>query len=148
MNQLLTNITSVTNKENLQYSEVENFINNAFTAIQESKFSIPTVDNLKASLGNEFLSNTLHGHSLSRPYGYAGDFEIIDKIYTCKRSKDTRYKAWDEYILNMPASIAVRNRKEYFKSFMWEKLEANNEVKLLNVAVLKWIKMRLTMLRK
>lgn len=58
---------------------------------------------------------TMQGRGFVKEYGYAGDFEMIDKIYTLHTSKESRYKIWDEYFHSQPAPIAVRNRKRYFK---------------------------------
>jgi extracellular factor (EF) 3-hydroxypalmitic acid methyl ester biosynthesis protein len=33
-------------------------------------------------LGADFLNDTMQGLALRKPHGYAGDFEIIDRIYT------------------------------------------------------------------
>lgn len=61
----------------------------------------------------------LHGHyitwSLKKPYGYAGDFQIIDDIYINKPTSSGFERLWDNYFLRMGPSIATRNRKEDFK---------------------------------
>jgi extracellular factor (EF) 3-hydroxypalmitic acid methyl ester biosynthesis protein len=36
---------------------------------------------LQNGFGDESMQNTMHGHIKSKPFGYAGDFIIIDKIY-------------------------------------------------------------------
>lgn len=57
---------------------------------------------------------TLIGHGYIKPYGYPGDFTLIDKIYQFAINKDPRYKNWDIFFQNQPAASAVRNRKEFF----------------------------------
>jgi len=64
----------------------------------------------------------IHGHyitnSLEKPYGYAGDFKIIDDIYH-NRSPQTGYsKMWDNYFLRMGPSISTRNRRQDFKKII------------------------------
>jgi len=54
------------------------------------------------------------GHTFQKPYGYAGDFELIDKIYTEWVSEDKRFQKWDKIYHNLECAIAVRNRKKYF----------------------------------
>lgn len=49
-----------------------------------------------------------------KPLGYAGDYLILDWIYTKKISTDHIGKLWDELYLRFPASQAVQNRKDYF----------------------------------
>jgi SAM-dependent methyltransferase len=85
------------------------------------------------SFGDDFLNNTMHGHALMKPFGYAGDFLIIDKIYTSHTSAIPEYVIWDEYFHNHSAPKAVRNRKEYFKKILQSKLNGS-ELKLLNIA--------------
>lgn len=58
--------------------------------------------------------DTMQGHAFHKPYGYAGDFEIIDKIYTQWTSSDPLLKGWDDFFHSQEAPIAVRNRKKYF----------------------------------
>jgi SAM-dependent methyltransferase len=76
-------------------------------------------------------TKTLQGLGCVKPHGYPGDFEIIDKIYTCSITKDDKFKKWDYFFQAQPASIAVRNRKIYFKQLL--KTKANN-IRILNLA--------------
>lgn len=49
-----------------------------------------------------------------KPYGYSGDFEIIDNFYTYWVSSNPLFTNWDYLAQAQPASQAVRNRKKYF----------------------------------
>ncbi|MFN0176279.1 MAG: hypothetical protein ACKVU0_16660 [Saprospiraceae bacterium] len=62
------------------------------------------------------MDETIHRHVLRQPFGYAGDFLIIDKIYT-KHCSDN-FGKWDQYFHRHAAPKAVRNRKDYFKQNM------------------------------
>jgi ubiquinone/menaquinone biosynthesis C-methylase UbiE len=90
---------------------------------------------LARSFGDDFLNNTMQGFGLLKPYGYAGDFMMIDKIYTHWESGIPKYKIWDEYFHNHAAPKAVRNRKKYFKK-VFTNLASQTDEKLhiLNVA--------------
>ena len=55
---------------------------------------------------------TIIGFSFTKPFGYNGDFFIIEKIYQHYVSSDPRYKKWDEFFHTFPAAIAVVNRKK------------------------------------
>jgi extracellular factor (EF) 3-hydroxypalmitic acid methyl ester biosynthesis protein len=57
---------------------------------------------------------TLIGHGFIKPYGYPGDFTLINKIYQFEVNADAKYKKWDLFFQNQPAANAVRNRKDYF----------------------------------
>ena len=52
---------------------------------------------------------------LLKSHGYAGDFEIIDAIYTQRTAADLNQRRWDEYFHAQAAPRAVRNRKKYFQ---------------------------------
>ena len=61
-----------------------------------------------------FDLNSMVGFSFLKPHGYAGDHELIDRIYAKWKSEDKRHDKWDDLYHEMEASKAVRNRKEYF----------------------------------
>lgn len=58
---------------------------------------------------------TMQGLAFVKKHGYAGDFEIIDKIYTSWESAHPEFRTWDKYFHAQVAPIAVRNRKTFFK---------------------------------
>ncbi|TWG89056.1 methyltransferase family protein [Luteimonas sp. J16] len=77
-------------------------------------------DVLKALMSIPLLTdpNGVQGFGLTKPHGYAGDFEIIDRIYTYWTSPDPRLAPWDRYFHAQPAPKAVRNRKDYFHALL------------------------------
>ncbi|HLP72388.1 MAG TPA: class I SAM-dependent methyltransferase [Bacteroidales bacterium] len=68
----------------------------------------------RRSIPSALDMNTLMGHGYVKPYGYAGDFMLIEKIYQYTVNPDPRYRNWDIFFHNQPAAKAVRNRKKYF----------------------------------
>ena len=82
----------------------------------------------------EFLKSTrsIMGHIKLKPFGYAGDYKIIDRIY--QRQVSETYSKWDQYSLNNPAAEAVRNRKQFFKTLILSKLQQQESIQLLNIA--------------
>jgi len=58
--------------------------------------------------------NTLIGYGFKKPYGYPGDFNLINSIYNFYINEDIKYRKWDLFFQNQPGAIAVRNRKDYF----------------------------------
>jgi hypothetical protein len=80
--------------------------------------TVPTaaVAEFKTSLSAQYMEESIHGHVLRQPFGYAGDFLIIDKIYTQQCSDN--FGKWDQYFHRHAAPKAVRNRKDYFKQNM------------------------------
>lgn len=60
----------------------------------------------------------MQGFGFLKPHGYAGDFEMIDRIYTFWKSQHPTLRRWDEYFHLQPAPRAVRNRKAYFHELL------------------------------
>ena len=92
------------------------------------------VNNLEPDEINDFRKiikpalneNTLIGHGFVKPFGYPGDFTLIEKIYQYSINEDIRYKNWDIFFQNQPGANAVRNRKKYFLDYC-DKLVRNVE---------------------
>lgn len=55
--------------------------------------------------------NSLFGFSYTKPFGYSGDFFIIEKIYQRYVNPDIKYRKWDLFLHSAHAVIAVVNRK-------------------------------------
>lgn len=62
--------------------------------------------------------DSLTGFCYLQPHGYAGDFELIERLYTRYESKDSGIARWDRFAQEQPAAKAVRNRKKYFIDLM------------------------------
>lgn len=59
------------------------------------------------------LDGTMQARALAKKYGYSGDFEIIDAIYTLRTAPEPHLRRWDLYFHAQAAPNAVRNRKAY-----------------------------------
>jgi SAM-dependent methyltransferase len=92
------------------------------------------LDALQSGFGGDCMQSTILGHVRSKPFGYAGDFLIIDKIYQEHTSADARYAKWDGFWHGQPACKAVRNRKDYFVRTITRALHHYPQLQLLNVA--------------
>jgi hypothetical protein len=112
--------------ENNQEPEVSDFLYNLienggpefheyekFTSIVNN-LDPADVDNFRQKIQSILNENTLIGHGFVKPYGYPGDFRLIDKIYRFDINQDSRYKNWDLFFQNQPGAYAVRNRKDFF----------------------------------
>ena len=70
-----------------------------------------------------------------KPHGYAGDYEIIDKLHCRHIATEKHLANWDRYFQKLPASIAVRNRKTYFHDLLDRHVARHSGIlKVLNVA--------------
>lgn len=88
--------------------EVTNEINRLPTKTLENDLQ------LHDALSPAFDLNSMVGFSFLKPHGYAGDHELIDRIYSKWTSDDEKHHKWDALYHEMEATRAVRNRKEYF----------------------------------
>jgi len=84
-----------------------------FTTIVDN-LDIENIDAFREIIKSILDENTLIGHGYVKPYGYPGDFRLIDKIYQFEINENPQYKKWDLFFQNQPAANAVRNRKDYF----------------------------------
>jgi extracellular factor (EF) 3-hydroxypalmitic acid methyl ester biosynthesis protein len=80
------------------------------------------VDKLKRIFINRirelFLQSEYFERCLRKPYGYAGDFKIIDDMYQNDPTSSGFVRLIDNYFHMAAICIAVRNRKEDFKKII------------------------------
>lgn len=90
------------------------------------------IDDFRLLLLPVLNENTLIGYGYKKPFGYPGDFNLINSIYNFHVNEDTRYRKWDVFFQNQPGAKAVRNRKDYFIKHC-EKLTTlnNRDIKVL-----------------
>ncbi len=86
------------------------------------------------NMNGDYLTDTVSGVSIMKPYGYSGDFKVIDDMYIFKTSKDANLKVWDDYFHRSSSAIAVRNRKDYFKNSVKASFNGDKNFELLNLA--------------
>ncbi len=116
------------------FSKIDDIVTFLSSQIKDNLLTKEDISEINTHFPDDFIKNTVQGHGLSKPFGYAGDFLMIDKIYTYHKSDKPEYGIWDEYFHQQSAPIAVRNRKEYFKKMINQKMEYYPHLELLNVA--------------
>lgn len=80
-----------------------------------------------------YLPGTMQAEAMERQFGYSGDFQIIDHIYTRHLTTDPHLRLWDLYFHSQPAPVAVRNRKAYFQQLMASHLTRHHRADALQV---------------
>ena len=87
-------------------------------------------------LRSDFVKGRYLTHSLEKPYGYAGDFEIIDMIYRNSPNSSGLERLYDNYFQMSAISIAVRNRKEDFKKIILDfvRKSPKKNIKIMDLA--------------
>lgn len=83
-----------------------------------------------------FLRGEFIVWSLKKPYGYAGDYKIIDDIYLNNPATRGFDRLFDNYFQMSAISVAVRNRKEDFKRLMINFISKRKagELRIMNLA--------------
>jgi SAM-dependent methyltransferase len=135
--QSITFLKSIIEKggpETMEYDALNEIFDHLSNDYKAGKMTENELQLLQQGFGDECMENTLHGHIKTKPYGYAGDFMIIDKIYQEQVTTDHRFEKWDIFWNNHSAAKAVRNRKDYFIKTMTDRLASKGEMRLLNVA--------------
>ncbi len=94
--------------EPLDYCEFTSIVNN---------LDASEIDDFRERINTILNDNTLIGHGFVKPFGYPGDFTLIDKIYKFDINEDPKYRNWDLFFQNQPGAIAVRNRKDFFLEY-------------------------------
>ncbi|MBQ0934471.1 class I SAM-dependent methyltransferase [Ideonella paludis] len=119
-----------------QYPMLENLMQQVHEAHLAGDLSAETLHALRHSVGAAMGLGTLQGRSWLKPYGYAGDFQLIDDIYQQACSPNPHLRAWDDFFHTQAAAKAVRNRKAYFKALVQSAAQAKGgrPLKVLNVA--------------
>ncbi len=96
------------------YEELNNFFVKVYDRVADGEMSREEIRNLWQHFNPAFTPETLQGFACHKQHGYAGDFEIIDKIYQEWLSPDPHLANWDRFFHWQSAPKAVRNRKRYF----------------------------------
>ncbi len=101
-----------------------------FTLIVNS-LGADAVDDFRDLICTILNENTLIGHGFVKPFGYPGDFTLIDKIYRFEINEDPKYRNWDLFFQNQPGASAVRNRKDFFLEYCNNLASNRSDVKVL-----------------
>jgi SAM-dependent methyltransferase len=101
-----------------EYPELDNWFSHVHHLACEGTLSASDLSTLRLSFGEAMSAKTLQGFVCVKPHGYAGDFEIIDRIYDGHVSPDPRFARWDHYFHAHAGPKAVRNRKTYFQKLL------------------------------
>lgn len=118
-----------------QYAYADYLFEQLGMKISTGELSTAVAENLVAQCGFLNTSDSVMGHIRTKPYGYAGDFMIIERIYLNQPDPATDFYHWDKYSLAHVAAQAVRNRKDYFKTVLTDRLQHKAQpLRLLDVA--------------
>lgn len=97
-----------------EYYEFTEWLNTIHQGLKKGVLFKKDLKLLREAMGEALSILTLQGFVFIKPHGYAGDYEIIEKIYLEHTSSNPDLRKWDLYFQLQKAPVAVRNRKEYF----------------------------------
>lgn len=83
-----------------------------------------------------FLCGEFIKWSFEKPFGYSGDFKIIDQIYRNQPHTIGFDRLWDNYFQQLAVTRATRERKENFKKIISDfiKKSENNHIRIMSLA--------------
>lgn len=84
-----------------------------------------------------FLKGAYNDWGFRKPYGYAGDFKMIDDIYQNNPTTSGFMRLFDNYCMMSAISVAVRNRKEDFKRLITNFIKdrySGHKLKIMDLA--------------
>jgi SAM-dependent methyltransferase len=121
-----------------QYDQLTSWYNRVGELRSSGVMSDEDLFALRSFIGESYGdAASLQGNILHKPFGYAGDFSIIDSFYTRRCSCLPKLRKWDLYVQSLEAVDAVRNRKEFFKrtfSLLAGSMNKHRRASMLNVA--------------
>lgn len=120
-----------------EYASFNAWVRGIADDVAAGKLSHTELTRLRQAFGVALSPDTLQGFSFSKPHGYSGDYEIIDRIYRRHVSSDPMLAKWDYYAHSQSGPIAVRNRKTYFVQLLCQLEESRSDntcSPVLNVA--------------
>ncbi|MFC5454886.1 class I SAM-dependent methyltransferase [Prosthecobacter fluviatilis] len=118
------------------YAHVNRALRHLGDAVRAGLVSREDVLSYAHDITSRHLEGTMQARALGKKYGYSGDFEIIEAIYTLQIAQEPHLRRWDLYFHSQAAPNAVRNRKAYFHQLLHSHSAGRTKVPLnvLNVA--------------
>jgi extracellular factor (EF) 3-hydroxypalmitic acid methyl ester biosynthesis protein len=130
----LRNLIDKNGPDKADYKKLNSWIDTIIEQKRRGSLTDKDLAALRKTWGDAFSADTCQGFSYLKPHGYAGDYEIIDRLYTRYICSKPHLKKWDRFYQDHDAARAVRNRSAYLKNVLLRMLKEKNEVRVLNVA--------------
>lgn len=113
--------------------QLEVFLSLLGPEVRNGSVSKEAISEIHSCFGQEFLNETLLGRALIKPNGYAGDYLLLDRIYTSYTTNSPEFNIWDVYFQEHAVFRAIRKSKEYFKKLIWKKAFDGTQLKVLHL---------------
>jgi extracellular factor (EF) 3-hydroxypalmitic acid methyl ester biosynthesis protein len=117
-----------------EYEDACECLDALYSAYRNGTVTEATLARLRLDMGEALTPRTMQGFAYVKPHGYAGDFEIIDRIYTQYICREPHLAKWDRFYHSQAAPKAVRNRKSYFQALMRAYAPRKSPLRVLKIA--------------
>lgn len=118
-----------------EWDDFDVIVNQIYKDIIGYNLSAEEKRQIQEAFGESLEEDTIMGNVFRKPYGYSGDFMVIDNFYTGKIIDNKLYEKWDLHVQNSIAAEALRNRKTYLKNLLNDKIKDTNKgINMLNIA--------------
>jgi len=95
------------------YAGLELWMNEVADLARSGALTRPQLQAIRDAMADAWSTETIQGFVLTKPHGYARDFELIDRIYREYVAPSAHLERWDLYLNQTPGAQAVRNRAGY-----------------------------------
>ncbi len=119
--------------EENDYTDLESWALEVTEQARDGRLLKNQITQIQDEFGDAFSCETMQGFAYQKPHGYAGDYEIIDRVYQKYISDQPHLTKWDVYWQKQAAADAVRNRVKYFSLLLNQQHKNKQSDKNLNV---------------
>jgi trans-aconitate methyltransferase len=85
-------------------------------------------------MGRALSLDTMQGLAYRKPNGYAGDFEVLERIYGHFLTHQSDLKNWDQFWNSQAFVSAFQHSKRYFVDVMAASEQQHQDMNVLNIA--------------
>lgn len=114
------------------YISLDKFLKNSNDEVKELSFEF-----FRKQMIDLLIKAPFHNRAYTKPLGYAGDYQMMNQIYSNEGMGDTLFsKCLHLYFISAPESRAVRNRAEYLYEVILSTVKKfeGRRVRILSVA--------------
>ena len=117
-----------------QYTELKNALSGFNQAHGRGDFNYYGPDFKEDLMGKALSLDTMQGLAYRKPNGYAGDFEVLERIYGHFLTPQSDLKNWDQFWNSQAFVSAFQHSQRYFVDVMASAEQQHQGMKILNIA--------------
>ena len=117
-----------------QYCALNNALDDFNLSQRRGEFNYYGPDFKEDIMGKAFSFDTMQGMAYRKPNGYAGDFELLERIYGHFLTPENNLRNWDQYWNSQAFVSAIQHSKRYFVDVMAVAEQKNAAMNVLNIA--------------